>query len=116
MLEKIENTDINVRENISKNKTLTFLIYHPALTYFARDYGLTQIPIEEEGREPSAAQLQQTISTAKKKMVKIIFIQKEFANRNTSIVEQGTNAQKVEINPLSYNWNKEMENIAMKLQ
>ena len=116
LLEKIENTDINVRENISKNKTLTFLIYHPALTYFARDYGLTQIPIEEEGREPSAAQLQQTISTAKKKMVKIIFIQKEFANRNTSIVEQGTNAQKVEINPLSYNWNKEMENIAMKLQ
>ena len=86
------------------------------MTYFARDYGLTQIPIEEEGREPSAAQLQQTISTAKKKMVKIIFIQKEFANRNTSIVEQGTNAQKVEINPLSYNWNKEMENIAMKLQ
>ena len=49
-------------------------------------------------------------------MVKIIFIQKEFANRNTSIVEQGTNAQKIEINPLSYNWNKEMENIAMKLQ
>jgi zinc transport system substrate-binding protein len=116
LLEKIEITDINVRESISKNKTLTFLIYHPALTYFARDYGLTQIPIEEEGREPSAAQLQQTISTAKKKMVKIIFIQKEFANRNTSIVEQGTNAQKVEINPLSYNWNKEMENIAMKLQ
>src|SRR5574344_998914 len=116
LLEKIENTDIKIREGISKNKTLTFLIYHPALTYFARDYGLTQIPIEEEGREPSAAQLQQTISTAKKKMVKIIFIQKEFANRNTSIVEQGTNAQKVEINTLSYNWNKEMENIAMKLQ
>lgn len=116
LLEKIENTDINVRENISKNKTLTFLIYHPALTYFARDYGLTQVPIEEEGREPSAAQLQQTISVAKKKMVKIIFVQKEFSNRNTTIVEEGTKAQKIEINPLSYNWNKEMENIAKKLK
>lgn len=116
LLEKIENTDINVRENISKNKTLTFLIYHPALTYFARDYGLTQVPIEEEGREPSAAQLQQTISVAKKKMVKIIFIQKEFSNRNTTIVEEGTKAQKIEINPLSYSWNKEMENIAKKLK
>lgn len=116
LLEKIEITDIKVREDISRNKTLTFLIYHPALTYFARDYGLTQIPIEEEGREPSAAQLQQTISVAKKKRVKIIFVQKEFTNRNTAIVEEGANAQKVEINPLSYNWNKEMEDIAKKLK
>lgn len=116
LLEKIENTDIKIREGISKNKTLTFLIYHPALTYFARDYGLTQIPIEEEGREPSAAQLQQTISIAKKNGVKIIFVQKEFTNRNTEIVEEGTNAQKIEINPLSYNWNMEMESIAKKLK
>ena len=116
LLEKIEITDIKVREDISRNKTLTFLIYHPALTYFARDYGLTQIPIEEEGREPSAAQLQQTISVAKKKRVKIVFVQKEFTNRNTAIVEEGVNAQKVEINPLSYNWDKEMEDIAKKLK
>jgi zinc transport system substrate-binding protein len=86
------------------------------LTYFARDYGLTQIPIEEEGREPSAAQLQQTISIAKKNGAKIIFVQKEFTNRNTEIVEEGTNAQKIEINPLSYNWNMEMESIAKKLK
>ena len=86
------------------------------MTYFARDYGLTQIPIEEEGREPSAAQLQQTISVAKKKRVKIVFVQKEFTNRNTAIVEEGVNAQKVEINPLSYNWDKEMEDIAKKLK
>ena len=116
LLEKIEITDINVRESISKNKTLTFLIYHPALTYFARDYGLKQIAIEEEGREPSAAQLQQTISAAKQKRVKVLFVQKEFTNRNTQIVEEGTNAKKVEINPLSYNWNKEMEDIAKKLK
>ncbi|MDN5553361.1 metal ABC transporter solute-binding protein, Zn/Mn family [Prevotella sp.] len=116
LLEKIEITNINVRECISKNKTLTFLVYHPALTYFARDYGLKQIPIEEEGREPSAAQLQQTISAAKQKKVKVLFVQKEFANRNTEIVEEGTNAKKVEINPLSYNWNKEMEDIAKKLK
>jgi ABC-type Zn uptake system ZnuABC Zn-binding protein ZnuA len=116
LLEKIEITDINVRESISKNKTLTFLIYHPALTYFARDYGLKQIPIEEEGREPSAAQLQQIISTAKQKRVKVLFVQKEFTNRNTEIVEEGTSAKKVEINPLSYNWNKEMEDIAKKLK
>lgn len=116
LLEKIEITNINVRESISKNKTLTFLIYHPALTYFARDYGLKQIAIEEEGREPSAAQLQQTISTAKQKRVKVLFVQKEFTNRNTEIVEEGTNAKKVEINPLSYNWNKEMEDIAKKLK
>lgn len=67
--------------------------------------------VEKRGREPSAAQLQQTISIAKQKRVKVLFVQKEFTNRNTEIVEEGTNAKKVEINPLSYNWNKEMEHL-----
>ena len=98
-----------------KVKRIPFVIYHPALTYFAKDHGLDQYPIEEEGREPSIAQLQTLIDKAKREQIKTVFIQKEFANRNTQTFIEATHSQPIEINPLAYNWEKEMISIAKKL-
>lgn len=92
-----------------------FVIYHPALTYFAKDHGLEQLPIEEEGREPSIAQLQALINRAKQEQIKTVFIQKEFANRNTQTFIEATEAQPIEINPLAYQWDQEMISIAKKI-
>lgn len=105
------------REQTTHQKTqrIPFVIYHPALTYFAKDYGLAQYPIEEEGREPSIAQLQALIDKAKQEQIKTVFIQKEFANRNTQTFIEATGAEPIDINPLTYNWEKEMITIAQKL-
>ena len=59
----IAQTDTEVRDRL-QNADTTFLIYHPALSYFARDYGLKQISIEERGKEPSPAHLKELIETA----------------------------------------------------
>ena len=91
-----------------------FVIYHPALTYFAKDHGFEQLPIEEEGREPSISQLQALIDRAKREQIKTVFIQKEFANRNTQTFIEATGAQAIEINPLTYDWAAEMISIAKK--
>ncbi len=98
-----------------KEKRFPFVIYHPALTYFAKDHGFDQLPIEEEGREPSIAQLQALIDKAKKEQIKTVFIQKEFANRNTQTFIDATGAQSIEINPLAYDWARQMVDIAKKM-
>lgn len=112
---KIKETDDSIKTMLKKNKNKSFLIYHPDLTYFARDYALTQIPIEIEGREPSAAQLQQVIATAKAAHTQLIFIQQQFSNRNIQVVANSMHAQQVEINPLNYQWHKEMIHTAQAL-
>ena len=98
-----------------KETRFPFVIYHPALTYFAKDHSLDQYPIEEEGREPSITQLQALIDKAKKEMIKTVFIQKEFANRNTQTFIDATGAKPMEINPLAYDWDKQMVDVARKL-
>lgn len=115
-LARIAATDTRVREMLTKDKSTVFMIYHPALTYFARDYSLTQLPIEEEGREPSAAQLRALIAEARLKRVKTIFVQKQFSNRNTAVIAQSTGAEQQEIDVLNYNWEQEMTTIAKKLK
>lgn len=93
----------------------TFLIYHPALSYFARDYGLRQISIEADGKEPSAAQLKSVIDQCKREMVSVIFVQPEFDQRNAKLIAKEIAAIIVSINPLDYHWEQEMRNIAEHL-
>lgn len=116
LIDTIEATDMRLREQLTRDKSQAFLIDHPALTYFARDYELLQIPVEEEGREPSAAQLKKTIQLAKDKKVKVMFVQKQFETRSTKIVSQEVGAETIAINPLSHNWSEEMVSIAKKLK
>ena len=112
----IRETNLYIREQTKKVQCKAFVIYHPALTYFASDYGLEQIAVEEHGREPSAADLQRIISTAKAKGVKTMFIQKEFANRNVDIIADAIGATKVEINALGYDWNREMRRVELGIR
>ena len=111
----IRQTDANVR-TLVENADSTFLIYHPALSYFARDYGLKQVSIEEGGKEPSPAQLKALIETCRNENVHTIFVQQEFDQRNAQLIANELGINIVSINPLSYDWVKEMIRIAEALK
>ena len=78
-----------------------FIIYHPALTYLARDYGLEQVAIENDGKEASAKRLAQIISQARTDGIKSVFYQSEFPASCVEVVCDDIGANAVEINPLS---------------
>ena len=111
----IRQTDANVH-TLLENADSTFLIYHPALSYFARDYGLKQVSIEEGGKEPSPAQLKALIETCRNENVHTIFVQQEFDQRNAQLIANELGVNIVSINPLSYDWVKEMIRIAEALK
>lgn len=111
----IRETDANVR-SLLENADSTFLIYHPALSYFARDYGLKQISIEEGGKEPSPAQLKNLIETCRNENVHTIFVQQEFDQRNAQLIAHELGLNIVSIHPLSYDWAEEMLRTAKALK
>lgn len=87
----------------------TIYIFHPALTYLARDYVFEQIAIEKDGKEPSAGYLVQLITMAKREGIKTVFIQEEFDKRNGDIIAQAIGGDLYVINPMDENWPKQME-------
>jgi zinc transport system substrate-binding protein len=113
--ETIRQTDENVKAFL-KNADKTFLIYHPALSYFARDYELKQISMEEGGKEPSPAQLKAMIETCRKEKIHTIFVQQEFDQRNAQLIANELGINIVSINPLSYDWAEEMVRVAKALK
>jgi zinc transport system substrate-binding protein len=88
-----------------------FMIFHPALTYLARDYNLEQIPIEFEGKEPSPTRLAEIIKQTKNEKIKFIFIQAEYDENNAKQIAKETGATLVKINPMAYDWMKSMEEL-----
>lgn len=118
LLSIIDKRDSTIKENFKKDPDLVrkFVIYHPILTYFARDYQLEQLAIEEEGREPSASQLKSLIERARKEKIKFCLIQAEFANRNTTTFINESHTKPMDINPLQGDWNWAMLEAALAVQ
>ncbi len=118
LLSIIDKRDSTIKENFKKDPDLVrkFVIYHPILTYFARDYQLEQLAIEEEGREPSASQLKSLIERARKEKIKFCLIQAEFANRNTTTFIKESYTKPMNINPLQGDWNRAMLEAALAVQ
>jgi zinc transport system substrate-binding protein len=115
LLEQIEAVDDQITQLLRNSSQEAFIIYHPALTYFARDYGLTQYCIEADGKEPSPEQLKTLMETAKGKGIKTLFVQQEFDRKNAESIAKETGCQLIVINPLSYDWGVEMLHIAQAL-
>lgn len=114
LIRVIDQTNEEI-QSIIEHADKTFLIYHPALTYFARDYGLEQISIEEGGKEPSPAHLQALIKLCKEKNARVIFVQQEFDMRNAEAIAKELKVKVIPVNPLNYNWTEEMINTAKAL-
>ena len=101
--EQIKELDCVVAKLCSNSSLPYFIIYHPALTYLARDYNLEQVAIEHEGKEPSAKHLATIIERARRDGMKRVFYQSEFPESSVAIVAEDIGAEAVEINPLDEN-------------
>ncbi len=112
---RIKTVDDSIRTLLKDSRQREFLIYHPTLSYFARDYGLVQHAIETDGKEPSPARLQQLIALCRNKHIRTVFIQQEFDSRNAETIINETGLQPADINPLSYHWETEMIKVAQIL-
>jgi zinc transport system substrate-binding protein len=112
---EINKVDSTVTAILAPVRGEKFVIFHPALGYFARDYGLEQYSIEFEGKIPSPKHMQELIDEARKGKITSVLIQKEFEKRNAEIVAQELGARLIQIDPLDYNWPKQMISIASSM-
>lgn len=115
LLKEIEKVDSTVTILLTQASAKKFIIFHPALGYFARDYGLEQLSIEFEGKVPSPKHLQTIIDATKTGNIKFVLIQKEFDKENAEIIAKETGCKIIQIDPLDYNWPDQMIAIAEKL-
>lgn len=112
---EIDSLDKYLNKELQTFQGRKFLIFHPALSYFARDYGLEQISIEIDGKEPTPSNIQDVIELAKREGIKVVFVQKQFSTHNAEVIANEINGRVVQIDPLSDNWNESIMKIAVEV-
>lgn len=81
-----------------------FLILHPALGFLAADYGLVQVALEHEGKEPSPRQLAQVIAEARAGGGRLVLVTRGTPPRPAEVVARELGGRVVEIDPLARDW------------
>jgi zinc transport system substrate-binding protein len=102
--EKISGVDRKARELSIPGGKMSFMIYHPNLAYLARDYGLEEISVEYEGKEPTPSRMKELIDRAKMERLNVILVQREYDTRNARVIANETSSELVIIDPLSEDW------------
>lgn len=100
-LSELEILDNEIQIAFNNADKKTFIVLHPAWGYFARDYGLVQIPIEIDGKEPSSADVLRIIETAKANDIKTIFAQPQFNEKIAEIIAGEIGGEIANIDPLA---------------
>lgn len=114
-LTELDSLDNYIEQRLKNLTTRGFLIYHPALTYFARDYNLQQIAIENEGKESSVGHLRSVVNLARESNIKTIFVQQQFNSNEARTLEKEIDGRIIIIDPLAYDWNQQMTLIAEQM-
>ena len=112
LIKEIDKLDQEIQQVFAKGKNRTFMVFHPAWTHFAKAYGLEQISIENQGKEPGPRALQRIINKGKKLNIKVIFVQKQFGLSVAKKIAKMIGATVKEMDPLTENYMDSMRNTA----
>ncbi len=101
---QLDSLDSAIASRFEQLQSRTFMIWHPSLSYFARDYGLEQISVGMEGRETTVQGLRSIIDRAQSSGAPILFVQSDFDPRQAETLSRETGARVITISPLDHDW------------
>lgn len=111
LLRKLGALDSLCASMVYANNIDAIMIYHPAFTYYAKDYGIEQIAVEQDGKEPSPKQLASLVEKAREHNISKILIQPQYGKDKLRALASECGADIVEVDPLSENIVAEIERV-----
>ncbi|EMG36165.1 ABC-type metal ion transport system, periplasmic component/surface adhesin [Desulfocurvibacter africanus PCS] len=115
-LSELDALDARIRAILAPARSKEFLVFHPSWGYFAQDYGLVQVPIEIEGKEPKPEELVKLAGFASKHRIRAIFVQPQFSRATANVVAREIKAELIVADPLAGNWDRNLIQVAEKLR
>lgn len=108
--------DREIRQRLAGTRGDRFMVYHPTWGYFAREYGLEQVAIEAEGKEPSAQRLIRLIDRARRERVKVVFVQAGFPRKSAQVIAEAVGGRVLVADPQDPDWLGNLRRVSRELQ
>jgi zinc transport system substrate-binding protein len=115
LIVQLKQLDNEIHAVLEKRRTDSFIISHAAFGHFAADYGLKQLSLESNGRQPGAKGLVNLVEQARSERIKTLFVQKQHKNAAALAFANEIEAKIVEIDPLREDYVENLRSIAIKM-
>ena len=112
LIEKLKVLKQNITSALGDISKRQFFIFHPAWTYFARDFDLEQIPVELSGKEPTPERLGKLIKKAINDDINVIFSSPQFSKKSADVIAGEIKGKVVFIDPMSADYINNLEHTA----
>jgi len=113
---QINKLNTELKAIFADKQGLQFMSFHPSWGYFAQAYGLRQVPVQVEGKNPKPAQLKELIEHAREKNIKMIFVQPQFSSKSAKLVAKEIDGEVAFVDPLAENWSANLYEVANKFK
>jgi zinc transport system substrate-binding protein len=114
--QELDEADARLARRLAPYKGRAFLVFHPAFAYFADAYGLRQIAVEIEGKEPSAQQMTALIELARRERVRVVFAQPHRSDRTARTIAESIGGRVVPLNDLAPDYLANLDRMGAALE
>jgi len=108
----LKELDQELTQMLAPFKGDAILISHPSLGYFCKDYGLLQMSVECEGKDPRPKDVEEILSLANVYHVRSVLIQTGFNNQGAQFFAAKLHLHIYQIDPYSRDYLNNMRKIA----
>jgi zinc transport system substrate-binding protein len=110
-VQKVEALDAEIRAALKPYESRQIILFHPSLSYFAREYGLVQYSLEPGGKEPTPQRIAALVDFAQKEDIGVIYIQSDFDRNQARVFAEEIDGEVVEMWPLNPKWFENLREI-----
>jgi len=97
----LDQLDQQIRAMLQPVQNKAFLVFHPSFGYFAQEYGLTMIAIQQEGKDATPKKMAQIIDEARSLGIQVVFYQAEIDSRQSEAIATELGGTTVQLDPLA---------------
>jgi zinc transport system substrate-binding protein len=112
---RIREVHAEIAEILKPVAGRTLLVYHPSWGLFARDYGLAQLALEEDGRTPSAKHLAGVVTRASQDGVRVLFSNPEAPEAVVKRAAAALGCRVEVVDPLASAWDTNLLNVTRRI-
>lgn len=98
---KLKGLDAYLNSTFARTKKKKFVVLHPAWIYFARDYGLEQIAIEAEEKEPGPRLMAEIVNDCRENNITTVFVEPQYNPKMAEVIAQEIGGKVVSIDDLA---------------
>ena len=114
--ETLQDLDSYITRTLKPYEGATIVVSHGAYSYFCQDYGIKQLALEQEGKEPTLQELRHIIDEAKQAHVHTIFTQRQYPTRAAKRLSEELHATMKELDPYGPDYFRNMLHITAAIK